>query len=175
VVGGEQGPAIQEDAVSLTEYRLQLLREDLKLTSVQQPLWDAYADKVSALAADISRERVRLRATLQMNGLQRIDQSVDVARNRLTALEDIASAAKALYVGMRPNNSRSPTPGSRRPCRRTRRQVLAARRRQEQDCGLRNPRNRDRAGPVSVRPPHAVRLLAGLFEGVGVPQRENGC
>ena len=53
MVGGEQGPAIQEDAVSLTEYRLQLLREDLKLTSVQQVPWHAYADKVSALAADI--------------------------------------------------------------------------------------------------------------------------
>jgi hypothetical protein len=100
--GGEQGPAMQEDAVSLTEYRLQLLREDLKLTSVQQPLWDAYADKVSALAADISRERGRLKATLQLNALQRIDRSVDVARNRLTALEEIASAAKALYGRLAP-------------------------------------------------------------------------
>lgn len=99
---GEQGPAIQEDAASLTAYRLQLLREDLKLTSVQQPLWDAYADKVSALAADISRERGRLRATLQLNSLQRIDQAVDVARNRLTALEEIASAAKALYGRLAP-------------------------------------------------------------------------
>lgn len=100
--GGEQRPAIQEDAVSLTEYRLQLLREDLKLTGVQQPLWDAYADKVSALAADISRERGRLRATLQLKALQRIDQSVDVARNRLTVLEEIASAAKALYGRLAP-------------------------------------------------------------------------
>ena len=100
--GGEQGPVIQEDAVSLTEYRLQLLREDLKLTSVQQPLWDAYAGKVSALAADISREQGRLRATLQLKALERIDQSVDVARNRLTALEEIASAAKALYGRLTP-------------------------------------------------------------------------
>ena len=100
--GGEQGPAIQEDAVSLTEYRLQLLREDLKLTSVQQPLWDAYAGKVSALAADISREQGRLRATLRLKALERIDQSVDVARNRLTALEEIASAAKALYGRLTP-------------------------------------------------------------------------
>ena len=80
--GGEQGPAMQEDAVGLTEYRLQLLREDLKLTRVQQPLWEAYAGKVSALAADISREQGRLRATLQLKALQRIDQSVDVAHIR---------------------------------------------------------------------------------------------
>ncbi len=100
--GGQQGPAMQEDAVSLTEYRLQLLREDLKLTGAQQPLWDAYAGKVGALAADISREQGRLRATLQLKALQRIDQSVDVARNRLTALEEIASAAKALYARLIP-------------------------------------------------------------------------
>ena len=85
MAGGEQGPAIWEDAVNPTEYRLQLLREDLMLAGVQQPLWDAYADKVSALAADISRERGRLRATLQLKALQRIDQSVDVACNCLTA------------------------------------------------------------------------------------------
>ena len=99
---GEQRPAVQEDPVSLTEYRLQLLREDLKVTSDQQPLWDAYAEKVSALAADISRERGRLQATLQLKALQRIDRSVDVARNRLTALEEIASAAKALYGRLAP-------------------------------------------------------------------------
>lgn len=45
--------------MSLTEYRLRPLSEDLKLTSVQQVPWDAYADKVSALAGDISRERGR--------------------------------------------------------------------------------------------------------------------
>lgn len=100
--GGEQRPAVQEDPVSLAEYRLELLRTDLKLAPDQEAPWKAYADKVSALAADISRERGRLRATLQMKALQRIDQSVDVARNRLTALEDIASAAKALYARLTP-------------------------------------------------------------------------
>jgi hypothetical protein len=37
-----------------------------------------------------------------MKSLARIDQTVDVARNRLTALEDIASAAKALYARLTP-------------------------------------------------------------------------
>jgi hypothetical protein len=100
--GGEQRPAVQEDPVGLAEYRLELLREDLKLTPGQLPLWKAYADKVIALAADMSRERGRLQATLQMKAMQRIDQSVDVARNRLTALEDIASAAKSLYGQLAP-------------------------------------------------------------------------
>jgi len=93
----EQRPGLQEDAVSLSEFRLEMLRADLKLAPEQEASWKAFADKVSALAADISRERGRLQAITQMKALQRIDQSVDVARNRLTALEDIASVAKALY------------------------------------------------------------------------------
>ena len=35
--------------------------------------------------------------------MQRLDHSVDVARNRLTALEDIAAAAKALYEQLTPD------------------------------------------------------------------------
>jgi len=100
--GGEQHPAVQEDLVALAEYRLELLRVDLKLAPNQESSWKTYADKVSALAADMSRERVRVQSTLQMKSLQRIDQSVDVARNRLTALEDIAAAAKTLYAHLAP-------------------------------------------------------------------------
>lgn len=37
-----------------------------------------------------------------MNALQQLDRAVDVARNRLTALEDIASAAKTLYGSLTP-------------------------------------------------------------------------
>lgn len=98
----EQRPGLQEDAVSLSEFRLEMLRADLKPSPEQEPYWKSFADKVSALAADISRERGRLQATTQMKALQRIEQSVDVARNRLTALEDIATAAKALHGRLAP-------------------------------------------------------------------------
>jgi len=100
--GGDQRPAMQEDPVGQAEYLLEMLREDLKLSADQMTAWKTYADKVSALASDLSRERGRIKATLQLKALQRIDQSVDVARNRLTALEEIASAAKALYECLTP-------------------------------------------------------------------------
>jgi hypothetical protein len=99
---GEQRPAAQEDAVSVTEYRLEILHIDLRLAPEQEPAWKAFAERVGALAADMSRERGRAQATLQMKALQRIDQSVDAARNRLTALEDIAAAAKVLYGKLTP-------------------------------------------------------------------------
>jgi hypothetical protein len=100
--GGDQRPAIQEDPVGQAEYLLEMLREDLKLSPEQQAAWKPYADKVSALASDLSRERGRIKATLQLKALQRIDQSVDTARNRLTALEEIASVAKVLYERLTP-------------------------------------------------------------------------
>ena len=59
-------------------------------------------DRVGALAADRSRERGRSQVIMQMKALQRIDQSVNVERNRLTALDDIVSAAKALYGRLSP-------------------------------------------------------------------------
>ena len=99
----DKRPAIQEDTADLVEYRLAMLQEDLKLSSGQENAWLSYADKVRALVSDISKERGRGQiASTQMDALQQVDHAVDVARNRLTALEDIASAAKTLYGGLTP-------------------------------------------------------------------------
>ncbi len=99
----DKRPVIQQDTADLVEYRLAMLQEDLKLSPGQENAWLSYADKVRALVSDITKERGRgQNAGMQMDGLQQVDHAVDVARNRLTALEDIASAAKALYGGLTP-------------------------------------------------------------------------
>jgi len=101
--GKDKRPAIQENAADLVEYRLELLQEDLKLAPGQENAWVAYADKVRALTSDLLRERSRARTTdKQTNALQQMDHAVDVARDRLTALEDIAAAAKVLYASLNP-------------------------------------------------------------------------
>jgi hypothetical protein len=46
-------------------------------------------------------ERVQ-REKAQIGVLQRVDRVVDVARDRLTAVEDIAISAKALYAQLAP-------------------------------------------------------------------------
>ncbi len=97
-----QRPSVQEDPRSQTEFRLEMLHEDLRLSPDQEASWKPYADKVSALAADMAREHARLKQTLELKSLQRIDEAVDVARDRLTALEDIAAAARALYSRLTP-------------------------------------------------------------------------
>jgi len=94
--GGDKGG---REAVSSLEVTLHEFYEDLKLKPEQEPLWQTYADGVRALASDVARER---RQVTQLAVLQRIDRVVDVARDRLTAVEDIALAAKALYAKLTP-------------------------------------------------------------------------
>lgn len=101
--GKDKRPAIQENTADLVEYRLELLQEDLKLAPGQENAWIAYADKVRALTSDILRERSRAPTMdAPTNALQQMDHAVDVARDRLTALEDIATAAKVLYASLNP-------------------------------------------------------------------------
>ena len=76
-------------------------------TGLPEPL-SAYVDKVRALGNDVARERGRRPA--QANVQQQIDRILDAARNRLTALEDIAQAAKALYAKLSPEQQPAADP-----------------------------------------------------------------
>jgi len=102
--GSVKGPqqSSQENIAELVEYRLLTFEEDLKLSPAQQKTWDPYADKVRALVADITRERARAQAGTHMDAMQQMNHAVDVARNRLTALEDTAASAATLYQGLTP-------------------------------------------------------------------------
>ena len=84
------------------EYRLSLLQEDLKLQADQTGSWQSFAAKTLAYAGDLAREHVReaqmsYANTAQTSGLHHIGLSIDAAQNRLTALQDVESSAKALY------------------------------------------------------------------------------
>jgi hypothetical protein len=104
-VGVDRSAKVQEkpqNSVDQLALILAQLQEDLKLTAEQRAAWDAYARNLEALASDVTRERGRTKEVMQMRVLQRLDHAVDVARNRLTAVEDIAAAAKKLYAGLTP-------------------------------------------------------------------------
>ena len=103
--GGEGG----EPRVNMLEVTAHELEEDLKLTPEQQPLWQSYLDKVRALGNDIARERSR-KSAAPANVQQQIERIVDAARNRLTALEDIAQAAMALYAKLAPEQQPAADP-----------------------------------------------------------------
>lgn len=88
-----------ETGANMLEQTIEELRIDLKLLPTQVPAWEAYVGKARLLASDVARDRVQTTtASTQNSALKRIERSVDAARNRLAALEDIADAAKAIYA-----------------------------------------------------------------------------
>lgn len=81
--------------------QLDKLEDDLKLTPQQRAAWNAYADKVLRLADDMTRSRFAARTSTQLaeaTAAQQLDQLAGSARNRLTAVEEIVEAGKALYA-----------------------------------------------------------------------------
>jgi hypothetical protein len=83
---------------------------DLHLTPEQKGPWQAFTDKVRAYASDLSRERARTGIPVSertpISGLQHIDLVTDGARIRLNELDDIRTAAKALYATLSPDQKK---------------------------------------------------------------------
>lgn len=97
------------ESVNPLEVTVEELRQDLKLTAEQEPVWQSYVDKLRALAGDVARERNR-RTAAGGSVPQQIDRIVDAARNRLTALEEVADSAKALYAKLAPEQQPAADP-----------------------------------------------------------------
>lgn len=110
--GAGQGKAGKPEATPVLEVTLHELEEDLKLAPEQQPLFDAYAEALRGLGNDVARERQRQIAAKAASTtlVERIDHNVDTLRNRLTAVEDIAQAAKSLYAKLGPDQQRAADP-----------------------------------------------------------------
>lgn len=83
---------IEESAAQLARVRTRLA-----LTAAQAPAWDRYADRVNGLLGDLLRTPPAETAT-QPTAVQQIERRLDVARDRYTALESVADAARALYA-----------------------------------------------------------------------------
>jgi hypothetical protein len=103
--GGQPGPdeadrgAIQRGTIA-GEFsaHLQEVRQRLKLQTAQQAAWDTYARRVQALMEDQMRGVAR--PDDREDAVRQINRRVDVVRNRLAAMEDIADAARQLYSAL---------------------------------------------------------------------------
>jgi len=99
-VPAEPRVAAPANMTELVSMRLSQLEEDLNLRANQVPLWNAYRDRVMSLLDDVRREGRT--SVIETTAPQRLDALTDVARNRLTATEDVADAGKALYKALTP-------------------------------------------------------------------------
>jgi len=89
------------NVVAVVQFRLDQLEEDLRLMPEQRVGWKAYRDAVLTMAEDAVRTQ-RQFATGDLTAPQRLDRLVDVARNRLAAVEDIVETGKRLYGTLTP-------------------------------------------------------------------------
>jgi LTXXQ motif family protein len=98
------------DSYEQTEHGLALMEWDLHLTPHQKGPWQEFTDKVRVYASDLSRERARTGIPVYertpISGLQHIDLVTDGARIRLNELEDIRTAANALYATLSPDQKK---------------------------------------------------------------------
>jgi hypothetical protein len=90
------------DTAELIEYRLGMLEEDLKMSPAQLRSWEPFANGVRAAGADIVRERNVAKSIGTPTAMQQLTRATDIARDRLTALEDIGTAMKAFYGNLSP-------------------------------------------------------------------------
>ncbi len=90
-----------DELQSAVQFRLELLEEDLRIRPEQQQAWANYRDRVMRLAEDAQRSS-RTALTGDMPAPQRLDRLADIARDRLTAIEDIVDAGKQLYAALTP-------------------------------------------------------------------------
>jgi Spy/CpxP family protein refolding chaperone len=90
--------------VELVTMRVGQLEEDLNLRPDQLGAWKVYRDRIMQLLED---QRRALRAASaytasDTSAPKRLDALADAARNRLTAVEEIVDAGKALYASLTP-------------------------------------------------------------------------
>jgi len=99
---GSAETSMAKAAAAELQMNIARLRDDLKLTKAQQILFDAYVDNIAALGDDIQRSQVTLRSTrdVELASPQQFAQMIDIARNRLTAIEDIAESGKILFESL---------------------------------------------------------------------------
>jgi len=102
--GTPDRPAAQGQNYLMDQLQRQLAEahDKLKLRPDQEALWDAYAEKTVALMADQLRAPPETPKDQVQSATAQIERRVDVVRNRLAAMEEIADAAKRLYAKLDP-------------------------------------------------------------------------
>ena len=96
----DEARLVNASVPELVSIRVSQLEEDLNLTASQMPQWTAYRNRVQSMVEDMKRG-ARVSAS-ETTAPKRLDALADAVRNRLTAVEDIVDAGKALYAVLTP-------------------------------------------------------------------------
>lgn len=93
---GQQGKMMGDPAARV-EQRLTQMKSALKITPQQEPLWQAYAEKMKAEAGQ-GMKAMRDQAQQQaQTAPERMAQMMTMMRERMTAMESMSDSFKRLY------------------------------------------------------------------------------
>ena len=96
--GQAQGQGVCRAPVDQVQEQLAETALALKLTPKQLVLWEAYQASVGSLMSDQIKREVYSPPT--RSAVQQVNGKVDVVRNRLTAMEEIAERGTVLYQSL---------------------------------------------------------------------------
>jgi protein CpxP len=86
------------------------LKGDLKLTAPQEPLWQAYADKVKAEAGKgMQAMRQNMQGDKSVPAPERMAQMQTMMKERLAAMESVHESFNRLYAALTPEQKAVPT------------------------------------------------------------------
>jgi hypothetical protein len=111
-MGGCDGPMMggaqrtNFDPAARADQHLTQLKANLKLTAAQEPLWQAFADKVKAEAGK-GMEAMRANAQdLSLSAPDRMAQRTALMKERVATMESVNASFKQLYDSLTPEQKR---------------------------------------------------------------------
>ncbi len=103
---GADGPAADQPASLTGQVQLVLdkLEDELRIGAHQQKAWDLYATRIRKFADDLTRARYSARDVQDggTSATQQFNRLAEIASNRLTAVEEIIDAGRAVYDALGP-------------------------------------------------------------------------
>jgi len=94
------------DPVAAADKRLTRLKADLKITSAQEPAWNAYAEQVKQHAGEMqalhNQMRERASGNTRQSAQERVERQAQFARQQGEYLKKLAGLTKELYATLTP-------------------------------------------------------------------------
>jgi hypothetical protein len=85
---------------------LDRLQNDLQLTPSQQSAWDAFAKAYSPDPEEIAKQQRSEASMSTLNGPQRVDLAIELAKSDLAELQHRGDALKAFYATLSPEQQK---------------------------------------------------------------------
>lgn len=92
------------DPAERAEQRLDYMKYQLKITAAQEPLWNAYAEKMQAKAGEMGKGMRSMRDTVdeKLSAPERMAKMQSLMEERLAAMKGVHESFARLYAALTP-------------------------------------------------------------------------